>query len=75
MKINEFLRNYRMQRNGIQVVRPLCKLNSEILASYLNRENVEEQKKRAEVVNMIKSIATIWNINAEEVFGVKLNVK
>jgi hypothetical protein len=57
-------------------VRPLCKLNSEILASYLiNRENAEERKKRAEVIDMMKSIATIWNINAEEVFGVKLNAR
>lgn len=65
--------NYPDSGNG--GVRPLCKLNSEILASYLNRENTEEQKKRAEVIDMMKSIATIWNINAEEVFGVKLNVK
>ena len=61
--------------SGYCGVRPLCKLNSKILASYLNRENAEEQKKRAEVVDMIKCIATIWNINAEEVFGVKLNVR
>ena len=59
-------------RNG---VRPLCQLNSEILASYLNRGNAEEQKKRAEVVDMIKCIATIWNINTEEVFGMKQNAR
>ena len=29
-------------------VRPLCNLKSEILVSYLNGENAEEQKKRAE---------------------------
>lgn len=56
-------------------VHPLCKLNSEILASYLNRENAEEQKKRAEVVDMMKCIATIWDINAEEIFGVKQNAR
>ena len=56
-------------------VRPLCQLNSEILVSYLNKENTEEQKKRVEVIDMMKCIATTWNINAEEVFGVKLNVK
>lgn len=56
-------------------VRPLCQLNSEILASYLNGENAEEQKKRAEAVDMMKHIATIWNINAEEVFEVKQNAR
>ena len=65
--------NYPDSSNG--GVRPLCKLNSEILASYLNRKNVEEHKKRDEVIDMMKSIATIWNINAEEVFGVKLNAR
>lgn len=59
--------NYPDSGNG--GVRPLCQLNSEILVSYLNKENKEEQKKRAEVVDMMKCIATIWNINAEEVFG------
>lgn len=56
-------------------VRPLCQLKSEILASYLNRENAEERKKRAGVIDMMKSIATIWNINAEEVFEVKQNIR
>lgn len=49
-------------------VRPLCILKSEILVSYLNGENTEEQKKRAEAVDMMKYIATVWNISAEEVF-------
>lgn len=49
-------------------VRPLCILKSEILVSYLNGENTEEQKKRIEAVNMMKYIATVWNISAEEVF-------
>ena len=35
-------------------VRPLCNLKSEILVSYLNGENAEEQKKRAEAVDFIK---------------------
>lgn len=65
--------NYPDSGNG--GVRPLCQLNSEILASYLNGKNAEEQKKRAEAVNMMKYIATTWDINAEEVFGVKLNVR
>ncbi len=36
--------NYPDSCNG--GVRPLCQLNSEILVSYLNRENAEEQKAR-----------------------------
>lgn len=50
-------------------VRPLCNLKSEILVSYLNGENAEEQKKRAEAVDMMKHIAAAWDIDAEEVFG------
>lgn len=50
-------------------VRPLCVLKSEILKSYLNGENAEKQKKRAEVVDMMKHIVAAWDINAEEVFG------
>lgn len=50
-------------------VRPLCNLKSEILVSYLNGENAEEQKKRAEAVDMMKDIAAAWDIDAEEVFG------
>ena len=50
-------------------VRPICKLKSEILASYLNGENAKEQKKRAEIVNKMKRIAAEWGIDAEEVFG------
>ena len=50
-------------------VRPLCNLKSEILVSYLNGENAEEQKKRAEAVDMMKHIADAWDIDAEEVFG------
>ena len=49
-------------------VRPLCVLKSEILKSYLNGEYAEKQKKRAEVVDMMKHIVAAWNINAEEVF-------
>lgn len=56
-------------------VRPLCNLKSEILVSYLNGKNAEEPKKRAEAVDMMKHIATTWDINAEEVFGVKLNAR
>ena len=49
-------------------VRPLCVLKSEILKSYLNGENAEKQKKRAEVVDMMKHISAAWDIDAEEVF-------
>ena len=55
--------------NGNGGVRPLCNLKSEILVSYLNGENAEEQKKRAEAVDMMKHIAAAWDIDAEEVFG------
>ena len=55
--------------NGSNGVRPLCNLKSEILVSYLNGENAEEQKKRAEAVDMMKHIAAAWDIDAEEVFG------
>ena len=55
--------------SGFYGVRPLCNLKSEILASYLNGENAEEQKKRAEAVDMMKHIAAAWDIDAEEVFG------
>lgn len=55
--------------NGVYGVRPLCNLKSEILVSYLNGENAEEQKKRAEAVDMMKHIAAAWDIDAEEVFG------
>ena len=54
---------------GYYGVRPLCNLKSEILVSYLNGENAEEQKKRAEAVDMMKHIAAAWDIDAEEVFG------
>lgn len=54
---------------GGRGVRPLCNLKSEILVSYLNGENAEEQKKRAEAVDMMKHIAAAWDIDAEEVFG------
>lgn len=54
---------------GLGGVRPLCNLKSEILVSYLNGENAEEQKKRAEAVDMMKHIAAAWDIDAEEVFG------
>ena len=54
---------------GLSGVRPLCNLKSEILVSYLNGENAEEQKKRAEAVDMMKHIAAAWDIDAEEVFG------
>lgn len=54
---------------GTSGVRPLCNLKSEILVSYLNGENAEEQKKRAEAVDMMKHIAAAWDIDAEEVFG------
>lgn len=54
---------------GIYGVRPLCNLKSEILVSYLNGENAEEQKKRAEAVDMMKHIAAAWDIDAEEVSG------
>ena len=55
--------------SGYFGVRPLCNLKSEILVSYLNGENAEEQKKRAEAVDMMKHIAAAWDIDAEEVFG------
>ena len=50
-------------------VRPLCNLKSEILVSYLNGEQTEQQKQRAEAVDMMKHIAAAWDIDAEEVFG------
>lgn len=75
--INSFVRfvysdgslNYYNAYGGIYGVRPLCNLKSEILVSYLNGENAEEQKKRAEAVDMMKHIAAAWDIDAEEVFG------
>ena len=54
--------------SGSGGVRPLCVLKSEILKSYLNGEYAEKQKKRAEVVDMMKHISAAWDINAEEVF-------
>lgn len=75
--INSFVRyvvsggslHYLNAYNGYGGVRPLCNLKSEILVSYLNGENAEEQKKRAEAVDMMKHIAAAWDIDAEEVFG------
>ena len=54
---------------GIWGVRPLCNLKSEILVSYLNGKQAEQQKQRAEAVDMMKHIAAAWDIDAEEVFG------
>ena len=54
---------------GYRGVRPLCNLKSEILVSYLNGEQTEQQKQRAEAVDMMKHIAAAWDIDAEEVFG------
>lgn len=54
---------------GNNGVRPICKLKSEILVSYLNGEGTKGQKKRAEIVNTMKWIAAEWGIDAEEVFG------
>lgn len=54
---------------GFIGVRPLCNLKSEILVSYLNGEQTEQQKQRAEAVDMMKHIAAAWDIDAEEVFG------
>lgn len=75
--INSFVRcvlsdgslNFLNACSGGGGVRPLCNLKSEILVSYLNGENAEEQKKRAEAVDMMKHIAAAWDIDAEEVFG------
>lgn len=75
--INTFVRyvlsdgslNYNYAYLGNYGVRPLCNLKSEILVSYLNGENAEEQKKRAEAVDMMKHIAAAWDIDAEGVFG------
>lgn len=75
--INSFVRivgsdgslSYSNAYSGNGGVRPLCNLKSEILVSYLNGENAEEQKKRAEAVDMMKHIAAAWDIDAEEVFG------
>lgn len=50
-------------------VRPLCNLKSEILVSYLNGEQAEQQKQRTEAVDMMKHIAAAWDIDAEEVLG------
>lgn len=63
------LRSHSAYFGGFFGVRPLCNLKSEILVSYLNGENAEEQKKRAEAVDMMKHIAAAWDIDAEEVFG------
>lgn len=52
---------------GTLGVRPLCNLKSSILASYLNGENAEEQKNRAEAVDIIKHMTTTWDIDAVEV--------
>lgn len=52
---------------GLGGVRPLCNLKSEILVSFLNGENAEEQKKRAEAVDIIKHITTTWDIDVVEV--------
>ena len=60
---------YNTANYGDYGVRPHSKHKSEILVSYLNGENAEEQKKRAEAVNMMKHIAAAWDIDAEEVFG------
>ena len=54
--------------SGSGGVRPLCVLKSEILKSYLSGEYAEKQKKRAEVVDMMKHISAAWDIDAEEVF-------
>lgn len=54
---------------GSYGVRPLCNLKSEILVSYLNGEQAEQQKQRAEAVDMMKHIDAAWDIDAEEVFG------
>ena len=75
--INPFVRfvysggslNYNNACNGSSGVRPLCNLKSEILVSYLNGEQTEQQKQRAEAVDMMKHIAAAWDIDAEEVFG------
>lgn len=75
--INSYVRNvisggslyYYFAYSGNIGVRPLCNLKSEILVSYLNGENAEEQKKRAEAVDMMKHIAAARDIDAEEVFG------
>ena len=75
--INSFVRNVHSDGSLVSIsayyggrgVRPLCNLKSEILVSYLNGENAEEQKKRAEAVDMMKHIAAAWDIDAEEVFG------
>ena len=74
--INSFVRfvlsdgslSYGVAYCGNNGVRPLCNLKSEILVSYLNGENAEEQKKRVEAVDMMKHIAAAWDIDAEEVF-------
>jgi len=55
--------------SGYRGVRPLCNLKSEILVSYLNGEQAEQQKQRAKAVDMMKHIAAAWDIDAEEVFG------
>ena len=55
--------------NGSVGVRPLCNLKSEILVSYLNGEQAEQQKQRTEAVDMMKHIAAAWDIDAEEVLG------
>lgn len=75
--INSFVRrvlsvgslNYNNAYYGSNGVRPLCNLKSEILVSYLNRENAEKQEKRIEAIDMMKHIAAAWDIGAKEVFG------
>lgn len=56
--------DYSNTHYGGRGVRPLCVLKSEILRSYLDGD----MKKRAEAVDMMKHIATAWNIKPEEIF-------
>jgi hypothetical protein len=58
--------------NGINGVRPLCNLKSEILVSYLNGDTVKRDAaddQREKAVDMMKHIAAAWDIDAEEIFG------
>ena len=77
---NNFVRNVHSDgtlvgngaRIGLNGVRPLCNLKSEILVSYLNGDTVKQDKpedQREKAVDMMKHIAAAWNIGAEEVFG------
>ena len=57
--------NSRNTFSGYYGVRPLCKLNSEILKSFLGSGSEE----RNAAVKMVQQLSEKWNISEEEIFG------